>query len=269
MTAPQRNGDSAGIVGEAKAVYNGKLEIRHCRADGKISTANTGYVGGIVAELAGDNALIISCVNYAYVTDQGYYGGGIAGWSSGQVEQCYNGGNIVAANQGSVYGGIVGCNEGIIKDSYNLGNIIGVVTRYTYPGGITGYNRGSLENCYHAGTLPEQQSSILTQCYPGAMGSVVIGPTKYCYYDSIAFDIGHLYGNTSKVPDSPLIYSDVGNGIVHSGGMSTGEMKVADSYGPWDFIGVWEFDHEYSWGYPTLISIKDLLDKQPDSEKKT
>ena len=100
------------------------------------------------------------------------------------------------------------------------------------------------------------------------MGSVVIGPTKYCYYDSIAFDIGHLYGNTSKVPDSPLIYSDVGNGIVHSGGMSTGEMKVADSYGPWDFIGVWEFDHEYSWGYPTLISIKDLLDKQPDSEKK-
>lgn len=268
VTAPQRNGDSAGIVGEAKAVYNGNLVIRHCRADGKISTDNTGYVGGIAAELAGKNARIVSCVNYAYVTDQGYYGGGIAGGSSGQIEQCYNGGNIIAANQGSVYGGIVGCNEGTIKDSYNLGNIIGVVSRYTYPGGITGNNRGSIENCYHAGTLPEQQSSILTQCYPGAMGSVVIGPTKYCYYDSAAFDIGHLYGNTSKVPDSPLIYNDVGNGIVHSGGMTTMEMKVADSYGPWDFIGVWEFDHEYSWGYPTLISIKDLLDKQPDSEKK-
>ena len=270
VTAPQRNGDSAGIVAEAKAIYNGKLEIRHCRADGKIATENTGYVGGIAAELAGNNALIISCVNYAYITDHGYYGGGIAGRSSGQIEQCYNGGNIIAVNQGSVYGGIVGYHdaEGIIKDSYNLGSIIGISNRYTYPGGITGNNYGTLENCYHAGSLPEQGSSILTQCYPGAMGSVVEGAAEYCYYDSIAFDIGHLYGKPSKNPDMPLIYSHPEKGIVHSGGMTTGEMKSQDSYGPWDFIAVWEFDHEYSWGYPTLISVKDLLDKQPDSDKK-
>ncbi len=270
VTAPQRNGNSGGIVGEAEAVFNGKLEIRHCRTDGKIATENTGYVGGIAARLTGSNAWIISCVNYAYITDHGYYGGGIAGRSSGKIEQCYNGGNVIAVNQGSVYGGIVGYHdkEGIIKDSYNLGSIIGISNRYTYPGGITGNNYGKLENCYHAGSLPEQGSSILTQCYPGAMGSVVEGAAEYCYYDAIAFDIGHLYGKPSQNPDTPLVYDDLSKGIVHSGGMTTEEMKKADSYGPWDFSSVWEFDHEYSWGYPTLISVKDLLDKQPDSDKK-
>ncbi len=270
ITTAPRSVVTGGIVGTAEAIHNGKLIIRHSRADGEISTTYTGHAGGIAGRLQGTNAQIISCVNYAELTGRGYYAGGIAGRSSGKIEQCCNEGSIAATNNGSVYGGVVGYHdeEGIIENSYNTGTIMEGIY-YSYPGGITGWNYGALENCYNIGSLPEQRSSITAQCYPGAMGSTVKGETKHCYYDNLLFDLGHLYGTTSKNPDSPMIYSDPVYGIVQSGGMATAYMKTAGSYVGWDFIGIWGFDHNYSWGYPTLNSIKDLLDKHTDSDKKT
>ncbi|MBS5398378.1 MAG: leucine-rich repeat protein [Lachnospiraceae bacterium] len=256
-----------GIAGRAKIDNQGEVVIQHCKTEGKISFGTTGCAGGVIGYLSGTKGKIISCVNYASVTEKNYYSGGIAGQCYyGIIDQCCNEGTVQSNISGAVSGGIVGeINAGEIKNSYNTGSILGNFYFGYYPGGITGYNRGKIVNCYNIGILPKQTLS----CMPGAMGSVVIGPTEYCYYNFVSFELAHLYGNSSKERDNPLIYSDASNGIVNSGGSSPSAMKSRGLYQTWDFSTIWEFDYNYSYGYPTLTSIKDLLKKHPDSDVKS
>lgn len=256
-----------GIAGRTEIDNQGKVVIQHCKTEGKISFSRTGCAGGIVGYLSGTTGRIISCVNYTSVTGKNYYSGGIAGQCYyGVIDQCCNEGVVQSNITGAVSGGITGeINTGEIRNSYNTGTILGNFYFGYYPGGITGYNRGKLVNCYNIGLLPEQTLS----CMPGGMGSVVIGPTEYCYYNFASFELAHLYGNSSKERDNPLVYSDVSNGIVNSGGCSPAAMKTQDLYQTWDFSTIWEFDYNYSYGYPTLTSIKDLLKKHPDSDVKS
>lgn len=256
-----------GVAGRVKIDNQGEVVIQHCKTEGKISFSTTGSAGGITGYLSGAKGKIISCVNYASVTGKNYYSGGIAGQCYyGVIEQCCNEGAIQSNISGAVAGGIAGeINTGEIRNSYNTGSILGNFYFGYYPGGITGYNRGKLVNCYNIGLLPEQTLS----CMPGGMGSVEIGPTEYCYYNFASFELAHLYGNSSKEKDNPLVYSDASNGIVNSGGCSPAAMKSQDLYQTWDFLSIWEFDYNYSYGYPTLTSIKDLLQKHPDSDEKS
>lgn len=256
-----------GIAGRTEIDNQGEVVIQHCKTDGKISFSTTGCAGGIVGYLSGTKGRIISCVNYTSVTGKNYYSGGIAGQCYyGVIDQCCNEGAVQSNITGAVSGGIAGeINAGEIRNSYNTGSILGNFYFGYYPGGITGYNRGKLVNCYNIGLLPEQTLS----CMPGGMGSVVIGPTEYCYYNFASFELAHLYGNSSKERDNPLVYSDVSNGIVNSGGCSPAAMKSQELYQTWDFSTIWEFDYNYSYGYPTLTSIKDLLKKHPDSDVKS
>ena len=256
-----------GIAGRAAINNQGEVMIQHCKTEGMISFSKTGCAGGTIGYLSGTKARIISCVNYASVIGKNYYSGGIAGQCYyGVIDQCCNEGAVQSNITGAVSGGITGeINAGEIRNSYNTGSILGNFYFGYYPGGITGYNRGKLVNCYNIGLLPEQTVS----CMPGGMGSVVIGPTEYCYYNFVSFELAHLYGNSSKEQDNPLIYSDRSNGIVNSGGCSPAAMKSQELYQTWDFSTIWEFDYNYSYGYPTLTSIKDLLKKHPDSDVKS
>jgi hypothetical protein len=256
-----------GIAGKAQIDNLGEVVIEHCKTEGKVSFSSTGDAGGIVGYLFGSKAKIKSCVNYTSVTGNNYYSGGIAGQcDDGVIEQCCNEGDILSNIIGAVYGGIVAeIDGGEIRNSYNTGDILKSDYLIAYPGGIIGENRGKLVNCYNIGLLPEQS----TTCMPGGIGSAVTGPTEYCYYDCIAFDIGHLYGSESKDPDKPLVYSDPSEGIVRSGGYATAFLKQQSTFENWDFSTIWEFDHNYSFGHPTLTSLKDLLKKHPDPDVKS
>ena len=70
--------------------------------------------------------------------------GGIAGFNSGLISECYVKGSILGSN---TVGGIAGANElGTIKNCYNLASISGGMDI----GGISGYNSGKIELVYSA-----------------------------------------------------------------------------------------------------------------------
>lgn len=261
-----RNGGCVGgILGRAETNGPADILLKHCKTEGLVSCSATGCAGGVVGELVGTKTKVISCVNYASVIGNNYYSGGIAGRCKyGTVEQCCNGGILQANQSGGVVGGIVGdLVQGEVRDSYNMGNIEKNYFFAYYPGGIVGYNRGKLVNCYNTGIMPDQTLS----CMPGGMGSVVVGPTEYCYYNLESLEIPHLYGGRGI--DNPLIYSDSSKEIVKSGGCSSAVMKSVETYQTWDFLTIWEFDYNYSSGYPTLRSLKDLLRKNPNQDIKS
>lgn len=253
-----------GIAGRAEIDNLGEVVIQHCKTEGQVSFSSTGNAGGIIGYLLGTKTKVISCVNYAAVTGKNYYSGGIAGRCDyGFIEQCCNGGAVRSDITGGDAGGITGyLDSGEIHNSYNLGIILKGLATVSYVGGITGNNFGKLVNCYNASFLPDQSTYTVV----GAMGASNKGATEYCYYDCLVYDTAHLYGTTSKQPDNPLVYSDLANGIVKSGGYATVFLKQEKTFETWDFSKIWEFDYNYSLGYPTLTSLKDLLKKDPDPD---
>lgn len=262
------NGWIGGIAGYVEVENQGEVAIQHCKAEGKLSFSSTGSAGGIVGELTGTNAKIISCVNYATVAGKNYYSGGIVGQCmfGGFIDQCCNEGIIQNGITGGDAGGIAGwLQDGEIHNSYNIGYILRGTGTVSYVGGITGNNHGRLVNCYNACPLPDRSTWTVV----GAMGAASSGETEYCYYDCILYDEAHLYGKMSNNPDNPLVYNDPANGIVWSGGYATPLLKQQETYKTWNFLTIWQFDHNYSYGYPTLTSIKDLLQKHPDPDVKS
>ena len=80
------------------------------------------------------------------------YAGGVCGWNTGTIENCYNTGEV-SGIYGFVYaGGVCGANgnSATIINCYNTGDVSGTSSNGTvYAGGVCGYNRGdTTQNCY-------------------------------------------------------------------------------------------------------------------------
>lgn len=104
---------------------------------------------------------------YAETTKGIVYAGGIAGYNSGTISNCYNTDNVFGwTMSASVYaGGIAGYNSGTISNCYNTGNVSGrliisetIGGKETYVGGIAGYNVeivgdsiNMISDCYNIG----------------------------------------------------------------------------------------------------------------------
>lgn len=152
--------ETAGIIG-----YSDHSDISGCTNSGAVSGFAT--VGGIVGKMGGGS--IVSCKNTATVKASkardidgdgnldGAYLGGIAGWIAGNVNNCYNGGEITTVTSwgnSNIVGGIVGylVNGKTVSYCYNSGTIVGS----SQIGGIIGYLPGALTTvtyCYHSGRI--------------------------------------------------------------------------------------------------------------------
>jgi len=118
---------------------------------------------------------------------KGYkYVGGVAGFCSGTITNCYNTGSVT----GVYYvGGVVGRNSGTTTNCYNTGRVDG----HTSVGGVCGIITSStsavLANCYNTGNV------ILGFSYGGGVvGESTAGATiTNCYYLNTAFK-GGIYG---------------------------------------------------------------------------
>ena len=101
-----------------------------------------GYIGtgGAVRNVALKNADINVSTDYA---------GGMAGYNSGIIENCYVTGTITG---GGFVGGMAGYNDGEIKNCYTVCNVAG---SGSYTGGITGlnYTGRKIANCYATGII--------------------------------------------------------------------------------------------------------------------
>ena len=131
-------GGVGGVVGN-----NDGGRVENCYNTGSVSGGIA--VGGVVG-LNDINSSVTNCYNTGTDGVVGYSSGGVVGYNSGTVENCYNTGNMSANISVGISGGVVGWNSGIVENCYNTGN----VSDGTISGGVVGQNfgSGSVKNCY-------------------------------------------------------------------------------------------------------------------------
>ena len=89
-----------------------------------------------------------------YCLKEGYDVGGIVGYNSGIIRNCYNAGMVNSSyNNVNYLGGICGVNEGgTIIGCYNTGKVANSVFG-TRAGGICGRSNNTILNCYNTGSV--------------------------------------------------------------------------------------------------------------------
>ena len=116
------------------------------------------------------------------------YAGGVCGWNTGTIENCYNTGDVSGtgtSSYGFVYaGGVCGFNDfGTIQNCYNTGDVSGTSTVGSgYAGGVCGANGNSatIINCYNTGDV-SGTSSNGTVYAGGVCGRNYYGTIQNCY----------------------------------------------------------------------------------------
>ena len=128
-----------GVVGD-----NGG-NVENCYNTGTVNViGNSSAVGGVVGRNQGGS--VQNCYNTGTVTGTDDYVGGVVGWNSGNVTNCYNTDSITVTGSGGRVGGVVGYNRGTVTNCYNTGNVSG---SGGHVDGVVGDNRGTVKNCYY------------------------------------------------------------------------------------------------------------------------
>ena len=96
----------------------------------------------------------IGVLDSYYCLKEGYDVGGIVGYNSGIIRNCYNAGMVNSLyNNDNYLGGICGVNEGgTIIGCYNTGKVSNAVWG-TRAGGICGRSTNKILNCYNTGSV--------------------------------------------------------------------------------------------------------------------
>ncbi len=145
------NGNLGGIAGSSKGA------IENCSFSGSIKNSSSYSTGGIVGRMEGGASVIKNCVNYAVIENtcvafnSPLNTGGIAGYTYGVIENCYNTGSVTADTSKTTnraIGGIVGTlyASGTLKNSYNTGKITGPGAGI---GAVAGSVQGTVKNAYY------------------------------------------------------------------------------------------------------------------------
>lgn len=172
-----------GIAGE----FNGSGKaVTNASNSGEINSGNT--AAGIVGKLTAGNisksnnsGKVTASVATTLSSSDGAFLGGIAGWASGNINNCYNTGEITTVT--------------VFDSSNNVGGIAG----YLVSGKTVSY-------CYNVGQV-EGSSNVggIIGCLPGARTTVT-----FCYqdgnihnlWDDKRSSIGYITGNDNYVLDS-------------------------------------------------------------------
>ncbi len=154
-----------GYVGEDGRVQNVALESG--------SIKGNSYVGGVAGYNSGT---VLNCYNTGKVEGSGDSVGGVAGYNSGTVSNCYNTGSVRGSGD-FVFevGGVVGANHGKVSNCYNTGEVSSSGDHISDVGGVVGNNRGTVSYCYNTGEVSN---------YDAIVGGVVggnRGTASNCY----------------------------------------------------------------------------------------
>ena len=210
---------AAGIVAESE-----RSEILRCtntgyiRAEGVYSDGELcAWAAGIAGSALYDGNLISQCSNLGAVDGNGDKTGGIAGYNSGAIENCYNAGRIHRCGYGDYPGGIVGVNEGTLNCCYNVGEAKVYDSQYWRPTiGLVSISRaGSYQNCY--------------------------------YPDSFDYGIFKHYDSSGKPLDVTNLY--IGTAL------SDEEMRQQAAYKGFDFANIWTLEEDGAYPYPVLKNV--------------
>lgn len=209
--------------GNGHVIENLQLSVRDTF---EISAGLFGYSTGIIQNLG-----VVNSTVSAESTTSDAFAGGIAGWSSGQIRNCYFTGNIF----GSTTGGIVGfLSNGLVEQSFSIGNFNGVLES----GGIAGIvSDGIVRDCYCGGDVVSATGKL-----GGIVGSS-FGDVLNCYY---------LEKNSVGV----------GFGTDLCTKCTYAEMMQASTFSDFDFQTVWTMKGDENYFYPELQSVKMKFEKK-------
>lgn len=201
---------------------NQNTQIENCYVDGG-SVYGEGATGGLVGS------------NNSYMTNAS-----AAESFRPVITRCWTRVNVFLANEDAPgkdkFGGIAGCNQkGLISSSYARGNVD--VPGGIRIGGLAGCVelRGILIDSYSTGKV---SAGTATTQVGGLVGMVGVGRNMGTVSNSY-WDI-----NTSEM-------------IVSAGGigLTTVQMKSAESYPEWDFAYTWQFNELENDHYPVITDI--------------
>lgn len=169
---------SDGRAGGITSVCSNTAEIHQSLNTGAV-TGNTG-AGGIVA-MGSYNGLVEQCVNTGAITSASGEAGGIAGYSSSEIDSCYNTGAV----SGNTAGGIVAC-----QFMDQLPNTHNFVT-------------SKVSNCYTTGTVTGTGTNPVTGAAVGWLHSgniVSVEQTTYRDFQVYALEgtCAQLVGKKSE-----------------------------------------------------------------------
>ena len=265
-----KGGSNTGII--IGKLING--EIINCKVSGTLGDGTP--VGGVVGMLQGGKVSLCHANIVISTSGTNAYVGGIAGESTGTIEQCVTQGSVNAAGSGSYAAGIAGKNSGQINNSYNNMQI----TSAYCAAGVVGYNYGTVDKCYAYGDLKSMNyaagvvgyndgaNAKVSNCaamnnkidvvyesqqtgQSGGYGQRIIGGIKN---GAPAPEMNNYALNTMQVSvnDVPQkVYDDIMNGVAKT----QAELTTASPYQTlgWDFSSVWSI--EAGNGYPYLKAI--------------
>ncbi len=116
-----------------------------------------GYVSGTITDLG-----IVSGTISPASTSASTYVGGLVGYLTGTVENCYSNATINVSTVNTTYvGGLIGHidTSSTVKDSYASGNVTVTTTSgFAYAGGFAGMNKGALEGSIAFGNVTAKGS---------------------------------------------------------------------------------------------------------------
>ena len=265
-----KGGSNTGII--IGKLING--EINNCKVSGTLGDGTP--VGGVVGMLQGGKVSLCHANIVISTSGTNVYVGGIAGESTGTIEQCVTQGSVNAAGSGSYAAGIAGKSSGQINNSYNNMQI----TSAYCAAGVVGYNYGTVDKCYAYGDLKSMNyaagvvgyndgaNAKVSNCaamnnkidvvyesqqtgQSGGYGQRIIGGIKN---GAPAPEMNNYALNTMQVSvnDVPQkVYDDIMNGVAKT----QAELTTASPYQTlgWDFSSVWSI--EAGNGYPYLKAI--------------
>ena len=264
-----KGGSNTGII--IGKLING--EIINCKVSGTLGDGTP--VGGVVGMLQGGKVSLCHANIVISTSGTNVYVGGIAGESTGTIEQCVTQGSVNAAGSGSYAAGIAGKSSGQINNSYNNMQI----TSAYCAAGVVGYNYGTVDKCYAYGDLKSMNyaagvvgyndgtSAKVSNCaamnnkldvtyesqsgQSGGYGQRILGGMKN---NAPSPEMNNYALNTMQVSvnDVPQkVYDDLMNGVAKT----QAELTTASPYQTlgWDFSSVWSI--ETGNGYPFLKAI--------------
>ena len=136
-------------------LYGGTFDGAQHTISGIYCVSDTITEAGIFQNTT-DSATVenIGVLDSYYCLKEGCYVGGIVGFNSGIIRNCYNEGMVSSLyNNDNYLGGICGANGGgTITDCYNTGKVSNAVWD-TRAGGICGRNTNKILNCYNTGSV--------------------------------------------------------------------------------------------------------------------
>ena len=202
-----------------------------------------GYVnGGQIKNLGVPNVSFIRR-NNSYVL------GGVVGWNTGSLNNCYSTGNINGGYFLSGYGGLVGVNGsgGYISKCFSDVNVTtDGWEAVSDTGGIAGTNNGSISNSFSAGDVKSGGGS-----YGGLVGYNT-GSINNCYSVGLVQSSGGGLVGWNNGGNIGSSYFLVTSGEDNNCGepLTDSQMKQQDSFIGWDFNDVWTINEGVD--YPKL-----------------